>query len=263
MREFIDQYLAHIIGLVALVQVWIIAAWKKWIVRAKLEFHPTANIELGFSAFGSTISLPGALRALNKDVFVTEMRVQITRLADKAAHNFTWRAFKSSRLSGPTLTPENIEFASSFTLGIGSPKVLNVFFASENFADRYAQKANAIRSAWSAFLLAKQPIYGAQMPALLQDPAFVDNLFQEYSKSGETLNFYTALNNGFFWHAGDYLIELKVSGASIEDIIYRWQINLSEEEESRLRLNAISTMKEVCNIAVVYDFVYKPYQVVA
>lgn len=64
MSEFVDRYLAHIIAIIALAQVWVIAVWKQWVVRGRLVFYPTATIEIGFSAFGSTVSLPGILTSL-------------------------------------------------------------------------------------------------------------------------------------------------------------------------------------------------------
>lgn len=263
-QEFIDKYLAHTIGVIALVQVWLIAAWNKWIIKPKIEFHPTANIEIGFSTFGSTVSLPGAIRLLNKDIFVSAMRLKIVRVADRSEHEFTWRAFKSNKLTGPSLVPENVEIASSFTVSPGSPKILNVFFASENFSDRYAQHARAIQTAWSAFLQAKQPVYGEQFATQLNDPLFVDELFSEFSSQNNVvLDFHASLNNRFFWHSGEYLIELKVSSAQLSDQIYTWSLCITEQEEIRLRSNAALTIKEVCKISVVYEFVYKPYMKVA
>ncbi|GAB4185491.1 MAG: hypothetical protein Tsb002_09210 [Wenzhouxiangellaceae bacterium] len=259
--EFIDNYLAHIIGVIALVQVWIIAAWKKWVVRPRLEFHPTANIEVGFSAFGPTVSLPGALRVINKNVFITEMRVNIVRASDQTTRSFTWRAFKSSKLSGPNLAPENIEFASSFTVAVNSPRVVNVFFASENFTDRYAQDALKLKSAWAAFVHYAQPKYGEQYHQLLQDPAFVNELFDTFLEAQTDNAFQSDLKDHFFWKSGEYSIELRTSSASLDDVIHQWTINLSEEDESRLRDNIGLTMKEICGLPVTYDFIYKPYRI--
>lgn len=259
LQQFVDSYLAHVIAIAALVQVWIIAAWKKWLIRGKAEFYPSGNLEIGFSAFGSTITLPGSIRAINKDVFITEMRVKIIRLADKAEHTFTWRAFKSNKFVGPQGAHENIELATSFTVSVDSPRPVLVFFASENFGAQYAEQANRLRSAWSAFLQAKQPEFGDQFTALLQDPAFVDLQFKEFSNGTSTIDFYTKLNNEFYWQAGDYSLNLEISRAGAAALKYDWKLGLTSEDERRLRINAINTMKELCNIKVVYDFIYKPY----
>ena len=259
--ELIDTYLAHIIGVIALVQVWIIAAWNKWGVKPRIQFHPTANVEIGFSAFGSTVSLPGAVRVLNKRVFVSEMRLKVVREKDASIHDFTWRAFKSSKLTGPSLAPENIEFASAFTVAPGLPRSLNIFFASENFSERHAARAMSIQAAWTAFLQARQPAYGQQFAGMLNDPAFVDQLFSEFRTQNNTVKeFYSELNSGFFWSSGEYSMELRISSAQLPDKIYRWSLLLNEEEEQRLRSNIDHTIKECCKVYVAYDFVYKQYK---
>lgn len=149
--EFLDKYLAHTIAFIALVQVWLIAAWRRWILKGSIEFYPSASVEIGFSTFGSTISVPGTLRAKNKHVFVTQMRLRVVRENDKAEHTFSWRAFKANTFDTTTGTHKNIELASGFTIALADPRPINVFFASESFAHSYASEASALQAAWVAF----------------------------------------------------------------------------------------------------------------
>lgn len=216
-------------------------------------------MEIGFSSFGSTVSLPGALRASEKDAFVTQMRLTIIRESDRAQHNFSWRAFKSSSISMDTLAPENIEIATSFIVPTNVPRPMHVFFASENFTQQYAQDADELRSSWLLFGQRKLHEVGDPLKAQIQDPAFVDTLFQEFARGSVPVDFYTRLNHGFFWHAGNYCIVLEVTCADVPQRVYRWSTSLSEKEEQRLRFNTVAIMKELCSIKVQYDFVYKPY----
>ena len=61
--QLLEDYGAHIIGFVALIQVWLIALYKQFVSRGKLTVYETASIEIGFSAFGPTVTLLGTLRA--------------------------------------------------------------------------------------------------------------------------------------------------------------------------------------------------------
>ncbi|MGH2567489.1 MAG: hypothetical protein ACRDGA_04065, partial [Bacteroidota bacterium] len=221
------------------------------------------NIEIGFSAFGSTVSLPGTLRALKKDVFVSEMHVVITRRSDNAMHNFTWRAFKSSTFSPISMAPEAIEIATSFNLPVSAPRPINVFFASADFASRYAQQAEDLRTAWYKFGMQKVNKLGNQIATLVQTPGFADNLFSEFSNSPAPLALFTQLNHRFFWQSGEYRLDLHVRSASpTKPTKDSWRFDITADDEQKLRLNSSTVLKEVCGLQVQYNFIYKPYDVV-
>lgn len=40
-----------------------------------------------------------------------------------------------------------------------------------------------------------------------------------------------------------------------------WIFELTEEDEKKLRLNAVPMMKEICEIKVKYNFIYKSFDV--
>jgi len=260
LAEFIDNYLAHLIAVIALMQVWAIAAWRRWIVKGKIEFHPAANIEVAFSSFGSTVALPGTLRAVKKEVFVSDMVVMITRLQDQAKHTFTWRAFRSIKFSATSMAPEAIDLATSFNLLPTTPRPINVFYASADFASRYAQQAENLRAAWQLFVAGKMTELGDQAASLAQTTGFVDALFAEFGHQQVPLDLYSKINHGFYWQAGRYQLDLTINLASpISPAHYKWFFELTQDDEQKLRLNAIAMMKELCGIQIVYNFIYKPY----
>src|SRR5437660_1351433 len=67
------------LAIVALVQPWLIALWKKFLLRGRIRAYPSANIEIGFSTFGPTVALQGTLHASHRDIFVTSAGMVVTR----------------------------------------------------------------------------------------------------------------------------------------------------------------------------------------
>jgi len=53
-----------LLAIYGVVQVWIIALWKKYIKKGKIRIFETGSLEIGYSAFGPTIAVNGTLRAL-------------------------------------------------------------------------------------------------------------------------------------------------------------------------------------------------------
>lgn len=70
MPDFLKSWGTLIVAAVALIQPWLIAAWKKFLRRQKIEVYEAGTMEIGFSTFGPTIGLQGAVRAINRDAFV-------------------------------------------------------------------------------------------------------------------------------------------------------------------------------------------------
>lgn len=261
---FLKDYGGHLLGILALVQVWLIAVWKRFFTRGRLDVHPTAAIEVGFSNFGPTIALLGTLRAQNHDVFVRRMRVQVVRLRDQAQHTFGWRAFRSSTISLNPTAPPVLEVAGSFLVTPGTPRQYNVFFASEGFAAEYQAHVQPLRDTWLAFLdteLRKvDEALTGQIARVLENPALSSELFTDFGRAGHGTALHTQLSNGFFWRMGDYELKLFVETASrARSAALRWGFSITEKEENDLRLNAIGIIRELCYLPVVYNFAYKAY----
>ena len=66
--QFFRDFGGHVLGFLALAQVWLIAIWRKAFRNGTLVVYETASIEVGFSAFGATVTLLGTLRAEKHDV---------------------------------------------------------------------------------------------------------------------------------------------------------------------------------------------------
>ena len=258
------DYGGHVLGFLALAQVWVIALWNRFLHQGTLGVYETANIEIGFSTFGPTVSLLGTLRALNKDIFVRRMKVRVIRTSDKAQHTFTWRAFRPSAVMLGAGSAQSLEIAGSFLVTIAAPRQYNVFFASAAFAAQYEHHVQPLRDAWQLFVEEQirrvdEQLVG-QIARALENPALSAAMFDQFIRAGNATNLHAAISNGFFWHSGDYQLEFIIETDGRPDTVTRrWRLSLSADEEQRLRLNVITLIRELCYLPIVYNFSYKEY----
>ena len=97
-----------VIAIIALVQPWLIALWKKFSRNPEIEIYPSGNLEIGYSEYGPTIALHGTLRALHGDVFIKRIRIRVRRVRTNEEHWFAWAAFRSPVLAfKPADVPPN------------------------------------------------------------------------------------------------------------------------------------------------------------
>ena len=101
----------------------------------------------------------------------------------------------------------------------------------------------------------------AQIARVLENSALSARLFDDFIGAGHAAELHTAISNDFFWRAGDYDLEFTVDNNGRPGALLRgWRFNLTEEDERNLRLNVVTIVRELCNLPVVYNFVYKEYQ---
>ncbi len=264
-QQFLKDYGGHILGFLGLAQLWVVALWRRFFSRGRLNLYETAAIEIGFSSFGPTIALLGTLRALNKDMFVQRMKVRVIRSHDKAEHTFTWRAFRPSAVVLTASPPSSLEVAGSFLVSLAAPRQYNVFFASAVFAAQYEPHVQPLRDAWRAFLEERirqldPTLQAARRAAVVANPALLGDDFNEFIRAGHATNLHTAISNGFFWHAGDYQLEFTIdTDTQLAATMRHWRFSLTAQDEQNLRLNVVTLIRELCYLPVVYNFAYKEY----
>ena len=262
--QLLRDYGAHIIGFVALIQVWLIALYKQLFSRGKLAVYETASIEIGFSGFGPTVTLLGTLRASDKDVFIRRMKVRVVRGTDKAEHTFSWRAFRPNNITLGATEPQSLEIAGSFLVSTAAPRLYNVFFASEAFASQYEAHVQPIRDGWYAFVQTKlremdEALVG-HVGSVLENPGLSATLFNEFTDGGNATALHTDVSNEFFWHAGDYELAFEIeTDRTGETIRKKWTFSISPKEEQDLRLNIVILVRELCYLPVTYYVAYKKY----
>lgn len=121
-----------IVSVLALVQVWLIAAWRR-LRKGKIQIHESGTIEIGYGSFGPTIALIGTLRCLHKDVFVDRIVLQVTRVKDNAEHYLNCHAFRPNSIPLSQANPPSFEVASSFLVTTTDAHKYNIFFVDNEF----------------------------------------------------------------------------------------------------------------------------------
>lgn len=61
MDEFIRSFGTLILVIYSIIQVWLIAFWKKYIRKGEIDIHETGTIEIGYGNFGPTVGLNGTM----------------------------------------------------------------------------------------------------------------------------------------------------------------------------------------------------------
>ena len=247
LAEFLKDYGGHILGLLALVQVWIIAVWKRYVRKGRLDLYPAGTIEIGFSTFGPTVNLGGTLRAQHDSVFVQRMGVRVIRLKDRAEHILDWRAFRPNVVTiapNPTTT---FSVAASFLVSTAVPRTYNVFFASQQFVADYQALVQPLRDTWQGF------------PQQVQQ----ESTFGRFVAAKHGTDMHAAISHGFYWHAGEYELQLTVETSQArQHPVQRWRFTITAKDEQDLRLNIVSIIREIVGLPVLYNFAYKPYSAV-
>ena len=254
---------SFLVAAIALAQPWIIWLYRKY--RAgTVHVYEKANIEIGFSNFGPTVALLGTLRATDHDVFVRRMRLEVRRQKDSARHRFEWRAFRSGRASLGGQDERYAEAAGSFLLTTTPPHQYDVFFATPEFASEHGALASSLLERWRSFVRRRiedeGPSLSTQLARVLEDPGAFETLLEEFKKTPEPLELYSALDRGFYWNPGQYDLTLSIETAKPEAAFEsRWSFELSEEDSKFLRLNVVSVIDVIIGHNVQFNFAYPAY----
>jgi len=261
----IGQLGPWIISAVALIQVWIIALFRK-LRKSTIAIYESGNIELGYSTFGPTIGLWGTLRALHKDAFVKRIYLQVTRLRDSSTHIFNWRFFRSPTITISQSDPIRLEMVSSFLLTQNDPLKYNIVFVDEAFISENSPKVGHIPAKWMEFRNQKikeleREHDSAIISTLINNPLLNEALFDKFLKQTEAVDAYTILDRAFYWEEGDYKLSIIVE-CSQPDQSFRKDLNfsLSNKDVESLRLNSIPTLKALCRLDAVWNFAYPEYK---
>jgi hypothetical protein len=206
-----------ILGFVALVQVWIIALFKK-LRKGKVEIYETGLIEVGYADLGPSLALLGTLRCLEKDVFIKRMSVQVIRTKDGARHNFIWYAFRPTEISLGTQESIRLEMAASFLATPSQPYKYHIFFTESAFLSEYRPKVQPFLRDWQAFVSEKLKEMGEdslqRAVEIMGDTSIVSGLFQEFLSTGKAVEAYTTLQHAFYWEAGEYELTITVEASN-------------------------------------------------
>src|SRR5216684_3735636 len=85
----LDQRSGLILAAIALL-LPLVREWLKGHAPSRVDIHEAGVLGLTYGPAGPTIGMRGTVRAVNRDVFVREMELNLRRLKDGAEHQLQW-----------------------------------------------------------------------------------------------------------------------------------------------------------------------------
>lgn len=218
-------------------------AWKKWVVKAILSFHPTGRIMLFFNQSGSYVRFDGVYEAERKPITVKNISLKITREKDERIHNLSWSSFISpvnQNITGKFV--QTTESAHPFRIEADS-----VMCAFTEFGDPFDSFGKAFRNKTEA-LFAKIPTIQKQA----RDYAVAMRIYQslpEYSEAKQLLE------KEYLWEIGKYKLDLCVCFKNKEKH-FKYTITVGEHESQKLKGNIdealLSALKQFYSVPLNY-----------
>lgn len=256
-----------IVSLLALVQVWVIEAWKKW-RNGKVKIHDNGRIEIGYSRFGPTVGLFGTLQATKQDLFVKSATLELTRMKDNAKHEFSWLAFRSTQISLTGDQVEEPEIASGFLLPVNDPYKYNFLFNEDVFLEEFRNRLDEHQDEWLEYyrnrtdeMLEEAMDQGRE---LADGPALREHIFDEFSNKGGNTDVYDELNRFCYWEGGDYELKLKIYTTDHDaPFVEKYKFTLEEEDAEQLRTNVIGILRSIAGVETNFYFAYSDLQEVS
>src|SRR5262245_56334176 len=241
MTEFLKGWGSLIIAAIALMQPWLIGLFKKCFRRKRVEIYETGSIEIGLSTFGPTVGLFGTLNAIHGDAVVRNMTLKVVRLKDKAEHDFSWGVFRSPKFVAAGPDP-SFQLGSTFVIPSASPHHFSILFWDRGLIDEAQPFATKLVEQWNEFLKNKLSTADPDVdPMKLRFDAY-----EEFARTSEHLNTYTALQDMFYWHPGRYFLQLEVATIHPDNkFIKKWEFRLTEQDSNSLKLNVVSVLRDI------------------
>lgn len=251
--------------MLALIQPWIIWIWRNYFKKGELKFYETGKVEIGLINVGPVIGIHGTLRTIDREFFVKTMIVKVTRLKDNSSHEFQWSLFRPYQIFlGTTEGP--YEIPSSFLILNNFIHRLNIQFTDLDFQEELNGKLAGIKNKWREFLsekgiLEKLSSSGSGQQPSPEVPEITEDILKEFSSKPFYSQTYNWITENSYWRGGNYKLKIKVISDNKNDYLEKdWYVVLTEEDEKRLRLNAVNILQEsYFNRGWKYDYIYKDY----
>lgn len=248
-----------ILSLLALLQVWILEAWRKW-RTGKIEIHAN-QIEVGYGVLGPVFSIFGTMRCTRNDVFVEEVRAELVRERDNAKHSFTWLAVRPTTVSVTGESPQELELASAFQVKKGNSRKFGFLFHEERFREEHRPMLEALEQRWVEYyresseqIIEQANRNNQQIP---DRSTLSQHIFNRFVEDGHTTEEYTEIDRACYWEEGDYRVTFSVHSSDPDEVFERdYSFTLSEREAEALRNNSMVAIRETCNQPHNYQFAY-------
>lgn len=218
------ELLAIILAAIAIIIPIGQAAWKKWVISAKLHFLPTGRVALFFNQSGSYLRVDGVYEAENKPISVKKIAIKVTRQKDDRKLNLSWSSFLSpvnQNVVGNYL--QTTESAHPFRIDANS-----ITSAFTEFGDPFDSFGKTFRS-YTAPLFSK-------IPDIRKSNSCYEEVLQQYMESSDFNSARNRLEKEFFWEIGKYDVEI-IAEYGKEKKTFRYEISVGEYEHNYLAEN--------------------------
>jgi len=255
MREFITKHGVLIVAVLGLVQPWLLAMWRKFFRKGKVDIFSSGPIEIGYSTFGPTIGLNGTFRCINQALFVNSINLEVIKQKDGSRHLFEWGVFRSQKLTHKGEEAE-FELPYGFILSTSQPKRYNIVFFDTSTRDEMQNIIRKVKEEWEKLISESQK--GITTPEIISK-----KYYDEFFNSQVHVKAYTKLDRLCYWESGEYLIKLKVYTSKPNQLFEkRWKFRITEEQVNGIRLNVVKILQDICMIPSYgsYNFAYPSYE---
>jgi hypothetical protein len=241
---FIQTYGALTLAIYAIVQVWVIALWKR--ISGKLTIFETGGVDLGFGGFGPAITLTGTFRAERKDMFIRKVDLRVVREVDNATFALEWLAFKAPEIKIGDPTATTFEVPSGINVLVSQPKRYSIVFCDKKIQNTLNRQLIRVSQEWRRFLLGKQQSIQRALKNSTEAEV-LESCFAEFvttTVSQTALEMLTASN---WLRSGSYKITMETRTASPDKTFRKeWRYFLDDQLRLGLEGNALAVLRELC-----------------
>lgn len=246
-----------IVAVVALIQPWLGAFYKRLFRSGRLEIYETGLPEIGYSFWGPTIALYGTLRSRDRELFVRSVELHLRRFENgvKASPRILqWVAFRPlTTIVGRTTLEMEVSQPASFMVNPTQPYQYNIFFSDllvQNQLRRCVEKAQEkwlehISEAGKLDKVRSKSGDPTQQQRLIAN--YLDQSYPTFTQTTEYAAALAEIRDLMVWKTGNYELTFTAQTAKPDRTYKRsWLMVLTEEQEAGLRSNAETILEAAC-----------------
>ena len=241
------ELLAIILAAIAIVIPIAQAAWKRWLIKPKLNFLPTGRATLFFNQSGSYLRVDGVYEAENKPIALKNVSVTVIRKKDEQKLNLSWSSF---------ISPVNQNVVGNYLQTTESAHPFRI--EADSIATAFIEFGDPFDSFGKTFKSYTAPLFD-NIPNIKKINNCYKEALQQYMKSSDYTSARTHLEEEFFWKIGQYSVEI-VAEYGETSKLFQYDISIGEYEHNYLAHNIdealLSPLKRAYGIAWDYHTAY-------
>ena len=172
-------------------------AWRKWIQKPILDYHPNGKARLFFNQSGSYLRIDGVYEAKNKPISIKKIDVCIKRQKDSKSLNLTWSTFISPVVQRVGINAiQSNETAHPFRIEANS-----IMCAFIEFADAF--------DSYTKTFLAKTSTLFQCIPQIHTEEQDYETALKIYKSNPEFAVAHSLVEKEFFWEIGKYDVTIQ------------------------------------------------------